>query len=80
MRLFQIVEERISLGYVLIDVGFGFLCLTFEILNLFFLAFEPALAVVKIIFTRLFSPFCRHDLTSQLLNSFVRSSVVDCLI
>ena len=68
------------LGYVLVDVGFSFLCLTFEILNLFFLAFEPALAVVKIIFTRLFSPFCRHDLTSQLLNSFVRSSVVDCLI
>lgn len=73
MRLFQIAEERISLGYVLVDVGFSFLCLTFEILNLFFLAFEPALVAVKIIFTRFFSPFCRHDLHAQLLNMLLHS-------
>ena len=73
LRLFQIAEERISLGNVLVDVGFSFLCLTFEILNLFFLAFEPALVAVKIIFTRFFSPFCRHDLTAQLLNMLLNS-------
>ncbi len=72
MRLFQIAEERISLGYVLVDVGFSFLRLTFEILNLFFLAFEPALVAVKIIFTRFFSPLCRHDLHAQLLNMLLK--------
>ncbi len=82
LRLFQIAEERISLGNVLVDVGFSFLCLTFEILNLFFLAFEPALVAVKIIFTRFFSPFCRHDLTAQLLylllNSCAGLLVAEC--
>lgn len=73
MRLFQIAEERISLGYVLVDVGFSFLRLTFGILNLSFLAFEPASVGVKIIFTRFLSPFCRHDLTSQLLNMLFSS-------
>ena len=57
MRLFQIAEERISLGYVLVDVGFSFLCLTFEMLNLFFPAFESALVGVKIIFIRFFLAF-----------------------
>lgn len=82
MRLFQIAEECISLGNVLVDVGFSFLCLTFEMLNLFFLAFEPALVVVKIIFRRFFLRFCRYDLTAQLLyllfNCFDKLLVAEC--
>lgn len=80
MCLFQIVEERISLGCLFVDIGLTSFRIGFELRDDTFLAFEPALVVVKIIFTRFFSPFCRHDLTLQLLNSFVRSSVADCLI
>ena len=79
LRLFQIAEERISLGCFLVDVGFDFLRRTFESLNLSFLAFEAALVAVKRRFARLFLQFCRHDFGAQLFNSFAGRLVAECL-
>ena len=73
MCLFQIAEERISLGYVLVDMGFDILRITFKVINHSFLALEPMPNLVKLLFTKLFLPFCRHDLRTQLLNGFANS-------
>gem|GEM_PF-6802369 len=75
----QIVEERISLGCFLVDVGFGFLRLTSEILNPSFLTFEAVTVAVKHRFARFFLRFRCDYFLPQLLKSFVGSPVAACL-
>ena len=79
LRLFQIVGERISLGYVLVDDGFKILRSIFENLNISFLTLEAASVVVKLHFARFFLCFRRYDLVAQLLNSFAGRLVAECL-
>lgn len=82
MCLFQIAEERISLGYVLVDMGFIVLCRTFTVINSSFLTFETALELVKLRFTMIYIRFCPYDLILQLpyllFNSFDKLLVAEC--
>lgn len=82
MRLFQIVEERISPGYELVDVGFIFLCRSFTVINSSFLTSEAEPELVKLCFTMIYIRFCPYDLILQLpyllFNSFDKLLVAEC--